>query len=217
MITNQQRQEKLATLAPFLADLYGSLELARALGNVRRTYKLPDTEIDVADIIGDTILGFHQTKDLPELLQRTVGVKADVAYRIMADLTEFLGPVLEREAALITPALGSIKDLHQQFQKAGGSGASAFGYASVPQAPTTTPDPEPPLNPVAPSALPATQSTNNVTPMRTMPEDMTRVHGYGAYRQAATQPGDTSVVRAAPQDELLKDRPRLMDTPNLGG
>lgn len=206
-----QRNEVLATLdeaskALYLNPdngevLYAVFERARIAGNLYRPY---------AFAVGDTILGFHQTKDLPALLQQEVGVTPEVAQKIVADLAEFLAPVLEREAAAADPKGASLKALHQSFKRA-------------PLVPTTEPlaaDPNKP--PIAvPSAAEPTPTTtpisaHNVTPMRTMAADMNRVHGYGAYRQGEAELAEANLIQSAPQDELLKDRPRLAGVPTVG-
>ncbi len=215
---NSQRIATYQTLPEKVKELYGSVQLGEKILSYTEAFNIAD-QTKLSHCIGDTILGFYQTKDLPALLVQEVGVGADIANRIVADLSELLSPVLEREAALLNPKLGAMKELHQQFQKAGGDGtsaATAYGYASVPQA-----QPEVAVAPeqVAPQAetAPVPEPTHNVTPMRTMSADMNRIHGYGAYRQVNPQAGEDGVVRAAPQDELLKERPRLTGTPNLGG
>lgn len=205
MITNEERIEKLNQLPEPLVDLYGSLTLARALSVIRKKYNLSDAGYDIADATGDTILGFYPTKNLPTLLQQEAGIAADTAQRIVADLVEILSPVLEHEAALINPKLGAMKELHQQFQQAGGTSVAPTVVEETPIAPAAPTEVAAPLEPI-----------HNVTPMRTMAADMTRVHGYGAYRQVNPQPGENGVVRAAPQDELLKERPRLTNTPQMG-
>ncbi len=219
MIQRTDRLRKLDyEVSENIAELYSSFELAEINAQVIEQYQIQKPR-ELVHAIGDTILGFYQTKDLPALLVQEVGVGADIANRIVADLSELLSPVLEREAALLNPKLGAMKELHQQFQKAGGDGtpaATAYGYASVPQAQQQVAIAPEQAAPQAETA-PVPEPTHNVTPMRTMSADMNRIHGYGAYRQVNPQAGEDGVVRAAPQDELLKERPRLTGTPNLGG
>lgn len=197
-MTPEQRLKMFNELEPVLQAVYSS-EHSNALNNeIQVKYKLPlDTFRNFLTVSGDTILGFYHTKDLPKLLQKEVGVSADVAQRIVSDLTELFAPVLKREAELANPKLSEIKELHQTFQAAAGTGTA--GPPEVP-APTTLPT-EP-------------ASVHDVAPMRTMAGDMNRVHGYGAYRQVGD--GEETVVRAAPQDELLKSRQPLTGTPQVG-
>lgn len=208
-ITNQQRKEEILKSSDAIYDLYGSSELgSKIIAWSKESGFTPEVKSLFIDCIGDTILGFYQTKDLPALVQQEVGVTPEVAARIVADLAELMAPVLEREAMLANPKLGAIKELHQQFAKAGGTPGSEPAVAPTPH---IAPAPVAPTAPVASEPGPL----HNVAPMRTMAADMNRIHGYGAYRQV-TQQADDGVVRAAPQDELLKERPRLTNTPRLG-
>ncbi len=205
-MTPTQRQERYMEQSEQIQELYSSIEAAKHNKAISLKYQFTDAQFTAyLDITGDTILGFYPSKELPTRLQKEVGVSSDIAQRIVADIAEFLSPVLAREAELTNPKLGAIKELHQQFQQAGGTAPQATEppKAIEPAPPATTPVPE-------------AEPIHNVTPMRTMAADMTRVHGYGAYRQANPQPSDDGVIRTAPQDELLKERPRLTNTPQLG-
>jgi hypothetical protein len=57
-----------------------------------------------------------------------------------------------------------------------------------------------------------------VQPMRTMEGDMSRIHGYGAYRaQFPDEPKEAEhtqeVIRSASQEDLLKEKPKLAEMP----
>lgn len=200
MLTNEQRIERYRECPTNIQFIYSSEEISNLNVEIKKTYVLSDEQfVAFMDVSGDTILGFYHTKDLPKLLQKEVGVSADVAQRIVSDLAEIFVPVLKREAELANPKLAEIKELHQTFQAAAGTG--------------TTGSPEVPVNPTTVPAEPA--SVHDVAPMRTMAGDMNRVHGYGAYRQVGGDREET-IVRAAPQDELLKSRQPLTGTPQVG-
>ncbi len=196
---NEKRLKIYRESAEAIQDLYASLEIGEKILTYQEQFNLPVGDPKIQLIIGDTILGFYHTKDLPRLLQQEVGVSADVAQRIVSDLAELFAPVLKREAELANPKLAEIKELHQTFQAAAGTGIATT--SEVPQAQTAEP-----LEPA---------SVHDVAPMRTMAGDMNRVHGYGAYRQVGDR-SDEQVVRAAPQDELLKSRQPLAGTPQVG-
>lgn len=199
-MTPEQRLKMFNELEPVLQAVYSS-EHSNALNNeIQVKYKLPlDTFRNFLTVSGDTILGFYHTKDLPKLLQKEVGVSADVAQRIVSDLTELFAPVLKREAELANPKLSEIKELHQTFQAAAGTGAGV--PIEVPKSPT--------IEPIEPA------SVHDVAPMRTMAGDMNRVHGYGAYRQVGGDQ-EENVVQSASQDELLKTRQPLTEIPRVG-
>lgn len=196
---NEKRLKIYRESPEVIRDLYASLEIGEKIITYQEKFGLPVGDTRIQLIIGDTILGFYHTKDLPKLLQKEVGVSADVAQRMVSDLAEIFVPVLKREAELANPKLAEIKELHQTFQAAAGTG--------------TTGSPEVPVNPTTVPAEPA--SVHDVAPMRTMAGDMNRVHGYGAYRQVGGDREET-IVRAAPQDELLKSRQPLTGTPQVG-
>jgi hypothetical protein len=204
MTTDIQRQEKMRQVPISIFDLYGSIELARQLRVEREKFSVAGPHADsFSDVIGDTILGFYHTKDLPSLLQKEVGVSADAAQRIVADLAELLAPVLEREAFEADPKKAGLKALQYQFGQTA-AGAPTLGVGTGPDiAIPTEPEPQDPA------------TLHNVTPMRTMATDVNRVHGYGAFRQAP-ESEDKTVVRSAPQDDLLKSRPRLTNIPKVG-
>lgn len=209
LITDTQRSEALEKLDDVSKALYlnsdngetlfAAYKKANITGNHYRKYALA---------IGDTILGFHQTKDLPTLLQQQVGVTPEVAQKIVADLAEFLAPVLEREAAGANAKSNNLKALHETFKPTTPVAATA---------PAADPNKPPIAVPGEGDGL-ATEpaATHDVTPMRTMAADMSRVHGYGAYRKVADETHPEPVIKSAPQDELLKDRPRLAGVPTVG-
>ncbi len=241
MITNSQRLEKLKNSNDQVAELYGSLGLARTIGSIRSQYNLAVADYDIVDVIGDTILGFYHTKDLPVLLQQQVGVSATIANQIVTELAELLGPVLEREAAEADPKKASLKALQQQFGQRNKPVTTSNEVAPTAPTPQINPAPSTPATaaptPAAtvptPQSIPTTSKPpipiptapasvepvpeaerHNVTKMRTMAADMSRVHGYGAFRQTTTD--ESNVIKSAPQDTLLQSRSPLTNTPKVG-
>lgn len=199
-MTLADRQQAYLAAPESIQHCYSSRDAAKLNKAIQEKFDLTATQFDsFLEVSGDTILGFYQTKDLPGLLQKEAGLSADTAQHIVASLAEHLTPVLERERMLANPKLGEVKALHQQFSVSGGQ-PGATAAATVP--PPTAEEPE---------------SMHNVTPMRTMAGDMNRIHGYGAYRQA--NPAATTeepVVRAKPQEEILRNRQPLTGVPNVG-
>ncbi len=193
-----QRKSALSQSPDSIFDLYNSPELGGTLKSIASKINAsqPQRELLIT-AVGDTILGFYQTKDLPNLLHKSLGVPPETAQRIVAELAEHLSPVLERERLLANPKLEEVKALHNQFAISAGQVASPVASGEVGT------EPEEPLH--------------NVTPMRTMAGDMTRIHGYGAYRQInPTAPADPETVTARPQEEILQARGTLTGVPKVG-
>lgn len=208
MISNEQRMNRLRQLPEGLQDFYGSLGLAQKLAATEKMFQVSN-QSNFVDAVGDTILGFYHTKDLPTLLQREVGVSADVSQKIMADLIEILTPVLDREREAANAQVTELRQLKEQF------GGGQIG-TPVPPSVTNTSTPTPS------NELPVTEGVNNpsvhdVVPMRTMATDMHRVHGYGAYReQNPSLSSDETPTITSNQDEVLNKRPRLAGVPQVG-
>ncbi len=62
------------------------------------------------------------------------------------------------------------------------------------------------------------EAYKDVQPMRSMPTDVSRIHGYGAYRdlypdEAGQQEHTEEVIRSASQDDLLTEKPPLVEKP----
>jgi len=182
---------------------------------------------EYVETIGSVVLGFYHTKDLPALLQQEVGVSAYVAQMIVSDLAEFLAPVLEREADEADPKKASLKALQQKFGRptppslaakqidtSKATSASVAQYIDVPTVPVNSF--EELTNKPTLTRPPNTNANDlhNVTPMRTMATDLTRIHGYSAFRQVET-PSDTPLIPNASQEDLLTPRPRLTNIPRI--
>ena len=66
-----------------------------------------------------------------------------------------------------------------------------------------------------------TKTSYTVEPMRTMGGDVTRIHGYGAYRdlfpeEAGEQEYKEEVIKSASQEDILQEKPQLTEKPTYG-
>jgi len=216
MITQEQRDEVLENLDAQRLAVYTHPNNGETMRSVFDKHRSLDSNyLLYINTIGDTILGFYKTTELPKLLQKKVGVSADDAMRIVSDLQDFLAPVIAREKGEINPNQAELKELQKTFTPA----------------PTTTPTQETPMqitqrgvqeNVSVVTSAPTTPSEQTdiekVKPMRTMEEDMDRVHGYGAYRaqfpdEAQEIEHVEEVIRSASQEDILKEKPALATAP----
>lgn len=173
----QISEEKRIAVYRQMPEIFKELYASDFPGDVLTTYENASPSFSVrtaVGLVGDVILGFYKTTDLPTLFAQQLGVTAEIAKKMTTDLLEFLSPVIERETAQHMPA-----------------------DAPVPKAAATE-------APVTETVSPAEEEdTDNVKPLRTMQADMNRVHGYGAFRDEHPL-DDEPVHQAAPQDDLLK-------------
>ncbi len=197
MITDEQRLAQAKKLPPQIDMLYSGPENGQRMADVFYRHNLPvDKYLNYTQVIGDVILGFYYTKDLPQLLQSQAGLSPEQAEQVVTDLAEFLSPVLEREQATTT-------DTTATNEPAVTPSWSAQTATPKPTTPTSSPVATTPAVETAPTE-PATAETDvhDVVPMRTMQGDMKRIHGYGALYDAAEE-ADESVVQSN-QDDVLK-------------
>ncbi len=175
----KQRLSRYESLDEKIKPLYDAPESGHLLRTVFEKYLTNMAFYDnYVDLVGDCILGFHKTTELPKLFQERLMIGADQAQRMTADLMDFLAPIVEREQA------------ENNIKKAEAH-KLADEIATIPKdAPSDTV-----------TEAPA------VKPMRTMADDMNRVHGYGAYREANPLSDDNStdepVIKAHPQEDIL--------------
>ena len=175
-ITPQMRNEEYRKLHPILQMTYGSDEATKMNSIIIHKHELDEDQAkEYMHVVGDTILGFHKTADIPRLLQERVGVGADQSHRIMSDLIEYLSPVIEREQKTTNIKKEDIDKLAETFEAA---------------------------NQGRPKEVRPEGSPGDVQPLRTMRGDMNRVHGYGAFTAQETN-DDEPVVQASTQDELV--------------
>ncbi len=88
MITNQDRQQTLSGTSDKTLDLYGSIETARLLKDVRKKFNILDDNF--IDLIGDIILGFYPKSELQKLLIQELKISPDIAQEIEQSLKDFL-------------------------------------------------------------------------------------------------------------------------------
>jgi hypothetical protein len=202
MPTKQERFKKLYDQTPeHISEMYSSFELGEIIDSLHKKYSIEDIPSFVHSI-GDTILGFYKISELPALLQKEVEVSADDAMRIMGELEEFLAPVIAREKGEVNPNRAELQELQKTM-------------ASPPT--TTVPTAQPADS--TEESTPAPQEPHSpVQAMRTMEGDMSRVHGYGAYRAEFPEEQKEAehtekVIRSASQQDLLQEKPKLAGMP----
>lgn len=195
MITLQERKNKALSLSEDFWNLYNSSIFGKKLIELHSKYNFSNFDL-FTDLVGDTILGFYKTSELPTLLQKEVGVSADDAQKIISELSEFLEPVYEREKNEVPFKEQELAELQQSLES-----------SSTMESVLNTEDTQPELSPT------------EVQPMRTMEADMNRIHGYGAYRaqfpeEAQENEHIEEVIRSASQNDLLAEKPSLTDMPS---
>lgn len=105
MFTTEQRLEKLRALPEEIQDLYGSLDVTRAILKIAEQYQIDRQKDIFIDTVGDVMLGFYPKAQLVELIQKNIGTPAAIATQIAADLQAVLTPVpdIPQEAQAATP------------------------------------------------------------------------------------------------------------------
>jgi len=228
----QKRETALSLLETPYLELYSSSRASKLNRLLITQYNIAENRIDTfLNITGDVILGLENTNSIPKKLQTELGMSADDAQRIMGDLSGFLAPVIERERAAQEPNRDGLKELQQNFKtlREEALHTSTQEETSIP-ASSAVPANLPIAQPSAANdtALPTptieiphavTKTSYTVEPMRTMASDVTRIHGYGAYRdlfpdEAGEQAHKEATIKAVPQEELLKERVILAEKPN---
>lgn len=206
MITQEQRNKKIESLSETFKDLYSNPDAGEFYSTIFSKNLLEQRQYtQYINVIGDTILGFYAFINMAELLQKEVGVSADDAQRIVADLTEFLAPVIAHEKE----EMSELQKLQETF-------------SPVLLDKKATDAAEPTQQGTAPNET-TSQSTSKeehipVQAMRTMEGDMSRIHGYGAYRaEFPEEPQEAEhaeeVIRGASQDDILQEKPKLAAMP----
>lgn len=202
MPTREERLNKLRNADDKIKELYDS-PVANALNaEMREKYEIPeDKTAAYLHATGDVILGFYTTAELPRLLQTEVGLSKEAALNLIKDITEFLGPVFEREAAAAAAKKDELTGLAEKIAAIKPLEPAALTAPATPASnAATNPQLSQPVEP-APQITPA-------TPIRTMATDAARAHGYGAAvsKPATAQPATTDVAEpihtATPQDQL---------------
>lgn len=174
-MNTQQRIQKYREAPEVIQILCNSIELARTLEQLDSQFAIANFT-KLSDVVGDTILGFYKTTDLPRLFQSELGMSADEAQKMMSELIEFLSPVIKREEETNNIKKEDLDRLAKTFETSNQNRQKEI----VPEGKPT-----------------------DVQPLRTMAADMNRVHGYGAYRDQNLINDDEPVIRSASQTDLL--------------
>lgn len=177
-ITNEQRDQEYETASEIQKHLYASPASGNQLWKIAATHQLTDdkTYTEFVTAVGDVVLGFFNSIQLPQLLAERLNMDPKKALAITADVLDFLEPLTTGEV----PA------------------------PAAPTANTTTPNPEKqPTSNQSASSLQAeiekTEAALNSTPtLRTMAADMKSVQKesdtptYTTTQEAILKEGKTS-------------------------
>ena len=176
MDKDQQRIETYKQLEGPLQVLYDSPASGETMYRIFSSLLLPNEQYKAyAEIVGDTILGFNKIADMPRLFQQRMKVSTDESQRLTSKLIDFLAPVVKREELEANTKKEELSKLADTF--------------SAPEGITKQQG-------IDPSAA------ENIQPIRTMEEDMHRVHGYGAYKAPQEEQEDAKIT--SQQDDILK-------------
>lgn len=163
-----------------------------------------DAYIAYGTSIGDTILGFYKTNELPGLLVKEVGVTPEVATQIVADLKDFMRPVYEREALAAGQKQTDLKALHEQMVTNPSPTMPVFSGKEIPVPMGESADSDSNTSGQRHAIPQSPASPLDVVPMRTMAGDMSRVHGYGAFREEQPLSDDETTVQTSQADLLQR-------------
>ena len=210
IISDEQRRQKAKTLPITFDHLYSSPESGFAISRVYKKYHLPpERYLNYSRTIGDLILGFKTTSELPELLETELEIDEATAIARVEDLRNFLKPVYDRENGLLPPEPEPEPSYEEKVQAA--SEPATTLTKATPTWNATL------LEKSSPAESTTPEPNEKISTMRTMAGDMKKIHGYGAYRDE--NPTDTDSkehVTKSSQDEALQpERPRLADTPRV--
>lgn len=151
---HDERMQRYATLSENLQNLYSAPESGQFMHQIFQRFGCDEANyLTYAEVVGDTILGINRITDMPRLFQQKLGLSADEAQRMTSQLIDFLEPVVRREEQEATMKKEEMAALAQTF--------------ATPENLSKTQTQQTPLE--------------NVEPIRTMEQDIHRVHGYGAY------------------------------------
>jgi len=159
-ITHEQRMQVYENLPIEMKRLYSSQEAASLNRLIIEKFKLNTKQAnDFMDISGDVILGFYRISDMSRMFQQKLGMSADESQRMTSQLLDFLEPIVRREEQEATLKKEELAHLANTFAQPENIGKSEVRPHETPE-------------------------VANVEPIRTMEQDMSRIHGYGAYTQA---------------------------------
>lgn len=176
----EKRIETYRNAPEAIRELYVSDELTQLIDKVHLTFRITHPFKMLSEIVGDTILGFNKIADMPRLFQQKLGVSADESQRMTSQLIEILGPVVTREEAETSVKKEELSKLKEVFAQPEG----IVTRQNDDQARVQT-------------------QTDEVEPIRTMAQDMHRVHGYGAYRAQEGEEGSETIAQSS-QEEITR-------------
>ncbi len=175
-VTEQHRVEAYRNAPEAVRDLYVSDTLVEYIDRLILLFGITMPYRAVSEIVGDYILGFYKDSDLSDLCQAKLALSVTDAERMTAELIQFLTPKIQQEA-IVSTKKQELAQLAEQFAR--------------PRVAT----------PVVDEAVENT--TENVTPLRTMQGDMNRIHGYGAYNEALERGEDATQAHVSKQGDIL--------------
>ncbi len=174
----EKRIETYRNAPEAIRALYVSNELTQLIDKVHLTFRITHPFKTLSEIVGDTILGFNKIADMPRLFQQKLGVSADESQRMTSQLIEILAPVVTREEAETSVKKEELSKLKETFAQPEGIAAKQNDGQAQAQ-------------------------TDEVEPIRTMAQDMHRVHGYGAYRAQEGDDGSETAAQSS-QEEITR-------------
>ena len=201
MITREERSKRFSELPEKFQELYSSPIASAFNAEMSEKYSLtPEQHGSFMEMTGDVILGFYKTAELLPILQKQLKLEPDLTKKLVADCIDYLGPVLEREAAETEAKKAEMTNLANKI-------------AAIPPAEAAEPQPAVSTDQSVPTSLPTQQPPSAANqqsvptpepakPIHTMEADMNRAHGYGYSTQQNTSEADEPVVQATPQDKL---------------
>ena len=218
-ITDKQRIEKARTLRTTFDHLYSAPESGAVMSRIYDKYQLPPQQyLTYSRIVGDVILGFLTTAQLPKLLETELGIDEATAIAVVEDLRDFLAPVYDRENGRL-PAEPEPEPSYEEQAHEAAAPADTLRKANpewnIANTAAQTGDA---VTPPATSDTSEETTMETIVPMRTMEGDIQKIHGYGAYRtqfpRAAAETGER-VVQSTQEDTLTRRTPTLAETPKI--
>lgn len=218
----------------------GTLEVV--IFEIQEDFKLNRIQLKLLENeIALTVLLFVSPEDFTERIQSSLEIEPEaaeqIALRVKQSIFEKMELVFELIFAHQQNKNGSVKsdqlkNLEQNFKSLREEALQSKSTSVTPSAESPVPENLPTGEPAAsvletdetptiaiPHAI--TKTSYTVEPMRTMASDVTRIHGYGAYRdlfpdEAGEQTYKEEVIKSAPQEELLQEKPKLTQKPTYG-
>lgn len=193
--TDEIRLQTYRSASEDLRDLYASEGLVKKIDYLIEKFSVLSPYKKVADVVGDTILGFYKLHEMPQLFVQKLGVSNETAQKMTTELGEFIGPVLKREEELTESKKTDLQKLAESFaEKSRIANQKKTQDVAIN---TTDAGTKPPYVPLT--------EAEKVQPMRTMEGDTNRIHGYGAYYKN-TEDEAGEIHTAQGQNAILKNK-----------